>query len=144
MFRRKVTGPDGRTWKVGRRWFPRYRKGKRVDMGDLSFPDLGGGGDDLGIIGVILLAIGAVIAAIVLILVAFNVVVIAIELLIVTVLFMAGLFGRIVLRKPWTVFAKSGDALIERQVVGWRGSKREIADLGGALASGLEPARLNR
>src|SRR6478736_6361506 len=127
MFRRKVTGPDGRAWKVGRRWFLRYRKGKRVDMGDLSFPDLGGGGDDLGIIGVILLAIGAVIAAIVLILVAFNVVVIAIELLIVTVLFMAGLFAR-----------------IERQVVGWRGSKREIADLGGALASGLEPARLNR
>jgi len=56
----------------------------------------------------------------------------------------AGLFGRVVLRKPWTVFAKSGDALVERQVVGWRGSKREIADLGGALASGLEPARLDR
>ena len=70
MFRRKVTGPDGRTWKVGRRWFPRYRKGKRMDMSDLSLPDLGGGGaDDLGIIGVILLAIGLFIAAIVLILV---------------------------------------------------------------------------
>ena len=145
MFRRKVTGPDGRTWKVGRRWFPRYRKGKRVDMSDQSLPDLGGGGaDDLGIIGVILLVIGAAIAALVLILLAFNVVVIAIELLIVTALFTAGLFGRVVLRKPWTVFAKSGEALVERQVVGWRGSKREIADLGGALASGLEPARLDR
>ena len=41
------------------------RAGKRVDMGDLSFPDLGDGGDDLGIIGAILLAIVAVIAAIV-------------------------------------------------------------------------------
>jgi hypothetical protein len=144
MFRRKVIGPDGRTWKVGRRWFPRYRKGKRVDMSDLSMPDLGSGADDLGIIGAILLAIGLLIAAVVLVLLAFNVVVIAIELLIVTVLFVAGLFGRVVLRKPWTVFAKSGDEVVERQVVGWRASKREIADLDGALASGLEPARLDR
>lgn len=145
MLRRKVTGPDGRTWKVGRRWFPRYRKWKRAELGDLSVPDLGGGGgDDLGIVGAILLAIGLFIAAILLILVAFNVVVIAIELLIVAALFAAGLFGRIVLRRPWTVFARSGDELIERQVVGWRGSRREIADLGGALSSGLEPARLHR
>jgi hypothetical protein len=144
MFRRKVDGPDGRRWKVGRRWFPRYRKWKRADMGDLSMPDLGGGGDDLGIFGAILLAIGLFIAAIVLILVAFNVFVIAIELLILIALFLAGLFGRVVLRKPWTVFAKSGDDLVERQAVGWRGSKRELEDLAGGLASGLEPARLDR
>jgi len=144
MFRRKVSDPQGRKWKLGRRWFPRYRKFKRADLGDLSMPDLGGGGDDLGIVGAILLAIGLVIAAIVLILVAFNVVVIAIELLILIALFTAGLFGRVVLRRPWTVFAKSGDELVERQAVGWRGSKRELDDLAGALASGQEPARLDR
>lgn len=107
-------------------------------------PDFDGGGDDLGIIGTILLAIFLVIAAIVLLLVLFNVVVIAIELILLVVLFLAALFGRVVLRKPWTVYAKSGDDRLERQVVGWRGSKREIEDLAGALASGLEPARLDR
>jgi hypothetical protein len=100
--------------------------------------------DDLGVIGIIIAVIALIVGLLFLALLLFNVVVIAIELTIVLMLCGAGVFGRVVLRKPWTVFAKSGDDLVERQAVGWRGSKREISDLAGAVASGLEPARLDR
>ncbi len=73
-------------------------------------PDIDGGGDDLGIIGTILLAVFARDRRDLPRALLFNVVVIAIELILLLVLFLAGLFGRVVLRKPWTVFAKSGDA----------------------------------
>jgi hypothetical protein len=141
MFRRKVHGPDGRKWKVGRRWLPHRDRIDGIDTPDLPFPDLGDADD---IFGAILLVVFAVIAAVFLALLLFNVFVLAIEITILVLGLLIGLFSRVVLRKPWTVFAKSGDELIERHVVGWRGSKREISDLAGALTSGLEPARLDR
>jgi hypothetical protein len=51
-------------------------------------------------------------------------------------------FGRVVLRKPWTVYAKSRRLTHERQVVGWRDSRLLIADMATRLSSGveLEPA----
>ncbi|MDA0178934.1 hypothetical protein OJ997_01405 [Solirubrobacter phytolaccae] len=146
MFRKTVTGPDGRTWNVGRAWFPRRRKFRRADPFDGFDPGgfFPGLADDLGVIGIILAVIALIVGLLFLVLVLFNVVVIAIELTIVLTLCGAGVFSRVVLRKPWTVFAKSGNARIERQVVGWRASKREIEDVAGALASGLEPARAHR
>ena len=146
MFRRTVNDPQGRKWKLGRRWFPRYRKLKRADLPGSIDP--GGWSaaivDDLGAVGLILTALLILVGLFFLILLAFNVVVIAIELLVLIALFTAGLFGRVVLRKPWTVFAKSGDTLVEREAVGWRGSKRELDDLASALASGQQPARFDR
>ena len=53
----------------------------------------------------------------------FNVVAIAIELMIFLVALFAGLFGRVVLRRPWTVYAKSKHLTHERHAVGWRGSR---------------------
>jgi|tagenome__1003787_1003787.scaffolds.fasta_scaffold19884229_2 hypothetical protein len=138
MFRRSVTSPDGTKWKLGRRWFPRWKKLGRADVGDFGpdIPDFGG--DDLGIIGTILLAIFLVIAAIFLVLVLFNVVAIAIELMIFIVVALAGFLGRVVFRKPWTVFASSKGMTHERQVVGWRDSRVLIDDMATRLASGLE------
>ena len=68
----------------------------------------------------------------------FNVVAIAIELTIFLVALLVGLFSRVVLRRPWTVFAKSGTLTHERHVVGWRGSRRADRRLASRLASGLE------
>ena len=98
------TAPNGRSAAAG------CRAGSglaRADPG--SAPDLPDGGfdDDTGIFATIFLAIFAVIAAIFLVLVLFNVVAIAIELMIFIVALFAGLFSRVVLRRPWTVFAKS-------------------------------------
>ena len=109
MLRRKVTAPDGRRWTLGRRWLPRRKRFKKADLGDsFNLPDLGG--DDLGIIGLIFAAIAAVFLAIFLALLLFNVVALAIELTIVIVIALTGLLGRVVFRRPWIVFARSGDA----------------------------------
>jgi hypothetical protein len=143
MFRRTATSPDGRKWTLGRHWMPRRRRLGRADPGDampdfLSFDSA----DDLGVLGAILLAAVALVVAIVLALLLFNVVAIAIELLILIVLLVAGVVGRVVFRRPWTVFAKSGSTLHTRPVVGWRASGRAIDELAERIASGaeLEPA----
>ena len=138
MFRRKVSAPDGTEWTLGRRWLPRWKVLGRADPG--SAPDLPDGGldDDTGIFAMIFLAIFAVIAAVFLALVLFNVVAIAIELMIFLVALFAGLFSRVVLRRPWTVYAKSKLAMHERHAVGWRGSRTQLDDLASRLQSGLE------
>jgi hypothetical protein len=135
MFRRKAIAPDGSKWKLGRRWFPR-RDNDRMDVldtGELPFPDFGDADD---ILGAILLVVFAVIAAIFLALLLFNVVVLAIEITILLLGLIIGLFSRVVLRKPWTVFVKSGPRTVERHVVGWRASRRLIDELAGDVESG--------
>jgi hypothetical protein len=137
MFRRKVEDPHGRRWTLGRHWMPRRKRWKKadVDMPDW-FPDFGG--DDIGIFAAIFLTIAAVILAALLALLLFNVVVLAIEIAIVVIIALVGLIGRIVFRRPWTVFAKSGDQQIEYPVVGYFNSKRRIAELATALSSGAQ------
>ena len=133
MFRRKAIAPDGSKWKLGRRWFPRRDGWDGVETGDLPFPDLGDADD---ILGAILLAVFAVIAVVFLALLLFNVVVLAIELTILILGLLIGLFSRVVLRKPWTVFAISGPNVEERHIVGWRASRRAIDELVGEIESG--------
>jgi hypothetical protein len=138
MLRRKVTSPDGRTWTLGRRWAPARRRFARVDIGDIGIPDVSGGLDDLGIIGTVIAAILLAIAVVVIALVLFNVVAIAIEFLIVFVALVAGVVGRVVFRRPWTVFARSGAVVHYRPAVGWRASRRALDELAARLRSGLE------
>ena len=120
----------------GRRrvWRPKMR-----DMGDGSWVDFGG--DDLGIIGAIVLALVALVVIAFLALVLLNVVALAIELLIIVILLLGGH------RRPGRVPA----ALDRRRpirrrvhqtpVVGWRASGRMIDDVAGRIASGqLQPA----
>jgi hypothetical protein len=141
MFRRKVTGPDGRRWKLGRKWFPRFKRIEKADISDFG-PDLPGfdGLDDLGIVGAIFAVILAVIVAIFLALLLFNVIALAIELTILIVLTIVGLIGRILFRKPWLVFARTKDAVAHAEVVGWRASRQWLRDAETRIASGLEPA----
>jgi len=141
MFRRKVTGPDGRRWRLGRKWFPRFKRIGKADVTDFG-PDLPGfdGLDDLGIVGAIFAVILAVIVAIFLALLLFNVIALAIELTILIVLTIAGLIGRILFRKPWLVFASAKDRTAHAEVVGWRASRQWLRDAETRIASGLEPA----
>src|SRR3954465_6737052 len=145
MIRRKVTGPDGRRWRLGRKWFPRFKRIHKADVTDFG-PDLPGfdGLDDLGIVGAILAAILAVIVAIFLALLLFNVIALAIELTILIVLTITGLIGRILFRKPWIVFASTRDEHAYAEVVGWRESKRWLQDAAARIASGLNPATGDR
>jgi hypothetical protein len=137
MFRRKVTDPHGRRWTLGRHWLPRR---KRVEKADLEFPDvLGGlGDDDTGIFASILLVIALFFFAIFLALLLFNVVALAIELSIVILVGLATLIGRVVFRRPWLVFARSGDQRVAYPVVGYFNSRRRIDELAAQLSSGAQ------
>jgi hypothetical protein len=139
----KVRSPDGRQWRIGRRWLPRRPRLGRVDTPDLGGADLPDFdlGDDLGVLATIGLAIIGVIVAVFLALVLFNVIAIAIELTLVIVLLVAGLVGRVVFRRPWQVVARSGDESHSWRVVGWLRSRRVIADVAGQLETGTREPR---
>jgi hypothetical protein len=147
MFRRKVTGPDGRRWTLGRHWLPRRKRLGRADLSDFG-PDLPGidGLDDLGIVGTIIAAIFIVILVAFLALLLFNVIAIAIELLIVIFVALVGIVGRVVFRRPWIVFARTKDQQHEWPVVGYLNGRRRIQEISSQLALGtqLDPAPRDR
>ena len=137
MFRRKVEDPHGRKWTLGRHWMPRRKRFKKADLDMPDFlPDFGG--DDIGIFAAIFLAIAAVILTFFLALLLFNVVALAIELSIVIIVALVGLISRVIFRRPWIVFAKSGDQTIEYPVVGYLNSGQRIDELKEALSSGAQ------
>jgi hypothetical protein len=129
---------------VGREWLPRRvrLRRRRDEREPPDFPDPGwlldsaelsaGGG---------LAALVVVIAAVTVLYVVWPVVAVAIELVLLVVLFLAGLAGRIALRRPWRVVARSKDPPreIARQVVGWRASRETIDAMAAALAAGRDP-----
>jgi hypothetical protein len=147
MFRRKVKSPDGRKWTIGRHWLPRRRRFKKADIRDVG-PDFPGidGFDDLGAIGLIIAIVVSVILVAFLALLLFNVFALALELLIVIIVALAGVIGRVVFRRPWIVFARSGDTRLQWPVVGYLNSRRHMQEIAGQLALGtqLEPAPLDR
>ena len=148
MFRRKVTGPDGRRWTLGRHWLPRRRRFKKADISDVG-PDAGFldfGGDDLGIFGIIIAVIAGLFLAAFVVLLVFNVFALALELLILIVVALAGVIGRVVFRRPWMVFARSGDEQLVWPVVGYFNSRAKLQELSSQLALGteLEPAPQDR
>jgi lysylphosphatidylglycerol synthetase-like protein (DUF2156 family) len=128
----KVTAPDGTRWKVRRRWL-----GKRFKVGKPDGFD-GGSGLDFGDADGILAVIAAILLVVVLFFLAWFVIAIALEITILIVLLVAGLFGRVVLRKPWTVVAvNEHDGRRQWQVVGWRASRALIRDVEAALQAGM-------
>jgi hypothetical protein len=137
MFRRKVQDPHGRKWTLGRHWMPRRKRFKKADLDMPDFlTDIGG--DDLGIFAAIFLAIAAFFLTIFLALLLFNVVALAIELSIVIIVALVGLISRVIFRRPWIVFAKSGDQQLEYPVVGYLNSGQRIDELAEALSSGAQ------
>lgn len=143
-----VTAPDGTRWRVGRQWWPdRTRKHDRADTGDLGPEggdggggdhwwdlDLGGGIDDafvlLAIVGVVILAI-LLLTTVVIPVIAFT-----LELVLVLVLFLGGIAGRVLFRRPWTVRAGSAHREHRWQQVGFRRSGQLRDEVADALAGG--------
>jgi len=144
---RRVTAPDGREWKVGRQWLPaRVRiRGRRDDGYDGSGGDSSGDGgdgfldtmgdffglDDAGagiLVGFAVLALSALLLVVV-----FPVIALTIELIILLALFLAGIVGRVVFRRPWHVLARTDDAAYRWPARGWRASGERV----DAVADGL-------
>jgi hypothetical protein len=141
---RTVMDPDLHEWRVGREWLPfRVRVPRGRDSADLlDFPDLGFFDDAGGILA----ALTALASVVVLFLVIWPVIAIAAELVLVVLLVLAGVAGRVVLRRPWTVRAVSRSGGGRRwQVVGWRASGALIDEVAASLQEGrgLPPAGLD-
>jgi len=152
---KRVTAPDGTTWRVGRRWLPHtpteWRRSRlRLNRDGSWLSDLGFG--DLG--DAIALAVAILVATAILLFlttVVFPLIVLTVELVIVLALLMGGLAGRLVFRKPWTIRARAEDGRdLTWQARGWRRSGRVRDEVAQALALGqtdlrpaeaLDPAR---
>ncbi len=141
MRARQVRAPDGRPWSVRVVWMPRHHAwlgGWRRRDRDLSTgvedlidaPSTGSGsgggfdwGDDL--------LVGLAVAVAVVVFAGFfwwlllPVLLLVLDLAVVLILLGAGVLTRVVLRRPWTIEARSGDAVYETTVVGWRAALRE-------------------
>ncbi len=157
---RIVTAPNGERWHVGRRWLnrpvPKLFRPRRVRRRDAAnAADRAGSifgwvdpmmGVDVGdSLALLALVIGAFILFLLVVFVLLPLIGIALELAIVIAFVGSGLFGRLVLRRPWTIAAISLDAPQRRTafaVTGWRRSGRALAALAAAIETTWPPAAL--
>jgi hypothetical protein len=155
MERRIVTAPDGERFRIGRRWlnrsppkpWTRWRR-SRAHKDQTEFLDtwgphlLSGPGDGPGglVAGAALIVAFALVVFVLLPLLG-----IAFELALVIGFVLSGLFGHVVLRRPWTIEAVSLDDPYRRSVYamkGWRRSRRALAALASAIESTGPPSAL--
>lgn len=149
---RTVRAPDGRTWRVRRqwvnhrvRWRGRVRPREGVELGLDAF-DAVDVADAMGSL-LVPIAIGLAIIAVLLTLVVLGLplVVLVLEALFFVVVVAAGIVGRVVLRRPWTIVAEEvATSRTDRgvrtwKVVGWRASGRAVEDVARHLEAGVEP-----
>lgn len=132
----KVTDPQGRTWRVSRRWVP-WRRRVKPDGPDIG--PLGYLSDDL--ISMIFGAI-AVVLLIPLLVVAF---VALIELLLLLLLVPFVVLGRVVLGREWRVEAREGWTPVwDTKAGSWSESGRVIEQVAQGLRQGVYPGVHNR
>ena len=132
-----MTDPGGKRWRVGIRWLPwplRFRGDARLDPGAVDWLPFGfdaGGG-----ITVLLVVVGVVL----LLTVALPVVIFAVEVVILAVLAAAGLLSRLILRRPWTIVARSERGEVRQwHVKGWGTARAAVDDISRAIGAGVEP-----
>ena len=149
---RIVTAPDGTRWRVRRRWldrpapkpFSRWRSRRTAsDDGEVGgtwgLEALVNGLDSLALVAAVVAAIALIVFVLL------PLLGIAFELALLLVLLTASLFGRVVLRRPWTIEAVAIDESGRRSayaVSGWRGSRRALAALAAAVETTGPPAAL--
>jgi len=143
-----VTAPDGGRWRVRRRWverpLPNLRrrfKANRKEAADgMEWLPLDGLDSPAAMIaGVVFIAL--------LVLVVLPLLGVALELIALLLLIASGLFGRVVLRRPWIVTAeKLGDPeeRVAFAVKGWRDSSEALRELRTTIAAAGPPERLAR
>jgi hypothetical protein len=126
-----VVGPDGSRWTVGRKllpWRPKRRiRGDSWDLPGVSFGDFGG--DDpisfvLGIVAAVVLAVGLLVVLGPML----GVLVLGLEWLVVVLLAGAGVVARLVLGRPFVVYARGAAGEKVEHVAGWRASQRTMQE----------------
>ncbi len=131
-----MTGPDGRTWWVGRRWLPWRPKRRELD-GDSNCPDFDFADEPIGCL------IGLVVAGVVLAvpIVAALIIFVA-EWLIVLLVLPIAVLVRVALGKPWVISARGRSAAganggtRARSAAGPRRGRRSVRWSGRSRCSG--------
>jgi hypothetical protein len=149
------------TWDVRREWLPRHawfvrragawrdkRKDKRRgDVFDVLDAPTGSGGpswdfsdllDDLfvGLVAVVVVAVVSAFAWLFIV----PLLLAILDVIVIVVLVVAGIIARVLLRRPWTVSARSSKGRqLQWQVVGWRRSGRAAQVIAQALRVGQDP-----
>jgi hypothetical protein len=145
--------PAGAEWVVRRRWVHRDLRwrGKRGTLDLLDGADLAAAGSDLPVVGGVLVAIAAILFVAGLVLFVLPLLLLVAELLLVAVVLGAGVAGRVLLGRPWTVEARrlGEDCAYEWKVTGWGSSRalvRSVADQLEAtgIPTGGEPVSRGR
>ncbi len=143
----KVSDPDGRTWRVSRRWLPLRSRSRRrrsdPDRRDGSGGGSGGdsGGWDIGApeaddlvglaLGVGLLVVLAVVAPLLLPL---------LELVVLVLLLPFAVLGRVLLGRRWTIEVRRGWRPVHYELTGtWSEAGARITELAVALERGHGP-----
>lgn len=144
--RRNVTGPDGRTWEVRRRWLPRLRtqrlrerfrrrtrgEGRAANSGDLALEAAGALGDN--VLGVIMALVGTILVLVFVLPLLLSFV----DLLLLVLIGGLGLAGRLLGFRPWAVDAiASNGAELEWRVHGWRASRERVDQVANLIVAGL-------
>jgi hypothetical protein len=146
-----ITSPDGDRWQVRRRWLDRglpklgkgFRRG-REEAEDSGFLDGAFGFEGLAGTAVALVAIAVAVAVVVVLLPLIGV---ALELVLLILLFTSGLFGRIVLRRPWTVEAidlDDGERSVAFAVKGFGEAGRAAEELAVTISASGPPRQLTQ
>ena len=136
----RVTGPDGRRWRVGRQWLPWQVRRRELD-GEDAFHLVDAADDPLSALALFALAVvAAVLLAFLLPLLLLG---LEIALLIVLVPLLAAF--RVLTRRPFTVTARERGQAMPRatqRVVGWRASGRTAARWADQVRNGGQPGDL--
>jgi hypothetical protein len=124
-----AVAPDSTVWRVRRRWLPRHEsfvhrwidRRRRSDGDGSRWWPL----DVLELEATFwLLLIGLVVGTLVFF--GIPLVLAVVDAVLLLILVVGGVVARVLLRRPWTVEAESGDRVITRQVVGWKRSGEEV------------------
>lgn len=130
----KVRDPQGRTWRVSRRWMP-WRRKTHVDDWGLTPHNAGSGlGDDpiSMIIGLLLLVL--------LIPVLVLMVIVALEMLLLLLVLPFAILGRVLLGRHWRVEVREGWTFAwETEAGDWSQSGRMIEHVAEGLRMGMPP-----
>lgn len=128
----KVVDPQGRTWRVSRRWMPWRRRASTGDWG--TGPVLNGLGDDPISAAIGCLALVLFIPVLVLALV------VALEMLLLLLLLPFAVLGRVLLGRRWRVEVRERWTFAwEVEAGSWSESSRMIEHVAEGLRRGMPP-----
>ncbi|MDY7103260.1 MAG: hypothetical protein S0880_18920 [Actinomycetota bacterium] len=144
--RHEVVAPDGRTWRVTRRWVTRrcletwWGRLRRRFRRATDYADGAAEADRYGCLSLLGDAIGLVVIAGLAVLLVVPLLLAVVDILVLAALAVAGAATRILLRRPWTVEATADDGTRVRwRIVGWRASRDHCDDVARTIGLGEVP-----